>query len=142
GGRARTGYTGLGTVPTPLERAGDFSQSFAQGPVSVFDPSTRAPYPGNRVPSVLQNRASLGLLPFIPLPNQPGAVQNYQFVTSVPLNYDSVGMRVTYNLTKKDRLDSSFNLRNTSSSSEQLFGFQDHLEGLGFSESLSWSHTL
>jgi len=42
------------------------------------------------------NRASLGLLPFIPLPNQPGAVQNYQFVTAVPSNSDSGGARLTY----------------------------------------------
>src|SRR5439155_16763541 len=44
GGRSRNGYSGVGTVPTALERSGDFSQSFAQGPVSIFDPNTRVTF--------------------------------------------------------------------------------------------------
>src|SRR5262249_30181787 len=141
----RNSFDRLGTVPTPLERSGDFSQSISQSvsqqPVSIFDPNTRAPFPGNRIPLNRLNSAALGLLPFIPTPNQPGAVQNYQFVSSLPSNSDNVGLRVNYNLTRKDRLDTNFNLQNRNSKTQQLFGFQDQVDGMGFSQSLGWSHT-
>jgi hypothetical protein len=142
GTRSRNGFDRLGTVPTPLERAADFSQSFTQQPVSIFDPNTRAPFPGNRIPLDRLNAAALGLLPFIPLPNQPGSVQNYQLVRSIPSNSDNIGLRLNYNLTKKDRLDSNFNHQSRNSTSQQLFGFQDTLDGSGLSESIGWSHTL
>jgi hypothetical protein len=142
GTRSRSSFDRLGTVPTPLERSGDFSQSFTQQPVSIFDPTNRAPFPGNRIPLNRLNSASLGLLPFIPAPNQPGAVQNYQSVSSLPSNSDNVGLRVNYNLSRKDRLDTNFNLQNRNSKSQQLFGFQDPIDGTGFSQSVGWSHTL
>jgi hypothetical protein len=142
GTRSRNAFNGLGTVPTALERSGDFSQSFTQQPAGIFDPNTRAPFPNNRIPLDRLNPAALGLLPFIPAPNQPGSVQNYQFVSSIPSNSDNVGLRVNYNLTKKDRLDSNFNFQNRNSNSLQLFGFRDSMDGTGFSQTLGWSHTL
>ncbi|HTM47628.1 MAG TPA: carboxypeptidase-like regulatory domain-containing protein [Bryobacteraceae bacterium] len=141
GNRSRNGVDRLGTAPTPLERAGDFSQSFTQQPVNIFDPANHAPLPGNRVPTSRLNSASLGLLPFIPMPNQPGAVQNYQLITSAPSNSDNIGLRVNYNLSRKDRLDSNFNFQNRSATALQLFGFRDRVSGDGFSQSLGWSHT-
>ena len=44
-------------MPTLLERTGDFSQSIgAQGPVTIYDPLTGSPFPGNIIP---QNRHQL-----------------------------------------------------------------------------------
>ena len=76
--RSRSPYQGTATVPTLLERSGDFSQSFTRTPVSIFDPTTGAPFVGNRIPIDRMNSAALGLLSFIPLPNHLGQVQNYQ----------------------------------------------------------------
>ena len=53
-------------------------------PVTIFDPTSGNPFPeqpGARQPDQSGGQRPLG---FIPLPNQPGAVQNYQFITSVP----------------------------------------------------------
>ena len=54
-GRNRTGTTQTATVPTALERAGDFSQSVQRGPVAIYDPLSGLPFPGNVIP---QNRIS------------------------------------------------------------------------------------
>ena len=48
--RSRNGITQTTTMPTALERGGDFSQSFAQGPVTIYDPLTGNPFPGNIIP--------------------------------------------------------------------------------------------
>src|SRR5215471_9548133 len=47
------GQTGSVTVPTALERTGDFSQSFNQSRqlYIVKDPTTGAPFPGNTIPT-------------------------------------------------------------------------------------------
>ena len=46
--RMRNGLTNTQTMPTLLERTGDFSQSIgAQGPVTIYDPLHReVPFPG------------------------------------------------------------------------------------------------
>jgi hypothetical protein len=141
--RAKNPFTATDTVPTPLERSGDFSESAVRGtPVTIFDPTTGAPFPNNQIPAFRQNPAALGLLSFIPLPNQPGAVQNYQFVTSTPQNTDNLGLRVNRTLNKTDRIDSNLNIQRRKQGSEQDFGFQDHVTGLGFSFVLGWTHNI
>jgi hypothetical protein len=45
--RSRNGTTQVGTMPTALERSGDFSQSFTTAPVVIYDPLTGNPFPGN-----------------------------------------------------------------------------------------------
>jgi hypothetical protein len=143
GTRVKNPYSAVETVPTLLERGGDFSDSSVRGsPVNIFDPSTGAPFPNNMLPASRLNPAANGLLSFIPLPNQPGAVQNYQFITSVPQNTDNLSVRVSQTLTKKDRLSVSFNLQSRSQKNSQNFGFQDKITGLGLSDSLSWTHNL
>jgi hypothetical protein len=141
--RSTNPFDAFDTVPTTLARAGDFSQSSVNGlPVNVFDPTTGAPFPGNAIPTVRLDSAALGLLRFIPAPNQPGSVQNYQFVTAVPSNSDNLSTRFNYNLTPKDRINTSFSLQRRNSGSQQDYGFQDHVTGLGFSTSLGWSRNL
>src|SRR6202011_2963676 len=123
--------------------SGDFSQSSVRGlPVTIVDPLSGVPLPNNQAPSSRIDRAALGLLSFIPLPNQPGAVQNYQFITSVPQNTDNVSARVMQTLTKKDRISVSFNLQTRDQRTSQNFGYQDKVTGLGFSDSISWTHNL
>jgi hypothetical protein len=72
-----------GTVPTTLERQGDFSQTFdAKGNLIVmYDPSsttpnakgtnyTRTAFPGNKIPNL--NAIGAAILALYPQPNQPG----------------------------------------------------------------------
>ena len=59
------------TVPTAAERIGDFSQSLDQaGNLRVItDPTTHAPFPGNRIPENRLNPNGQVLLNLMPLPN-------------------------------------------------------------------------
>ena len=75
----------LSTVPSELERAGDFSRSFNSNKSlqQIFDPETtrldavskkylRAPFAGNRIPSSRFDPVALNIVKYMPMPNQPG----------------------------------------------------------------------
>jgi TonB-dependent receptor-like protein len=142
GTRGRNAFDRISTVPTAAERAGDFSQSVARGPVVVFDPLTKQPFPSNRIPSWMFDQAASGLLSYIPPPNLSSRVQNYQFVTSIPQSSDNVSLRLNHSLTGKDQLSGSFNLQRRQSETAQLFGFRDETDGRGVSASIGWTHNL
>jgi trimeric autotransporter adhesin len=133
----------VGTVPTLAERNGVFSQTLVNGVVpTIYDPATGAPFPGNVVPSSLFNPAAAGLLQYIPLPNLPGTVQNFDFVTAVPADTDNVSIRLNQNLGKNDRLALTESFQRRKSDTAQLFGFLDPSTGLGDNTNLSWTHNV
>ncbi|MGH9657124.1 MAG: carboxypeptidase regulatory-like domain-containing protein, partial [Bryobacteraceae bacterium] len=63
--------SGLVTVPTDLERAGNFSQSLDLNArlIVVSDPNTRAPFPGNLVPASRLDPNGTALLKVFPAAN-------------------------------------------------------------------------
>ena len=86
---------GLGSVPTPAQRAGDFSQTLnsAGKLYTIYDPLTvaknpafdstksvsltnlqylRTPFANNQIPSTRFNQVALNVLKDVPLPNQSG----------------------------------------------------------------------
>src|SRR6266852_7417330 len=72
------------TVPTLDERKGDFSKSASNGrPVTIKDPTTNAPFPGNRIDPERWNQYGLQLMNVYPAPNllgvDPGYNDQYQF---------------------------------------------------------------
>ncbi len=142
GTRARSPYDNISTLPSLLERGGDFSQSIVRGPVTVYDPLTRQPFAGNRIPLSRINSASLGMLSLFPLPNQPGQVQNFQQISSVPQNSDNFSVRLSRTLTKKDRVSGSFNMQRRSGANTQLFGFHDTSSGNGISSDITLTHNI
>ncbi|HUZ05107.1 MAG TPA: TonB-dependent receptor, partial [Acidobacteriaceae bacterium] len=87
------------TVPTLAERGGDFSQftGTGTGVVPIYDPATGQQFSGNRIPAGDINQQAQALLQYIPLPNQPGAQQNFQYLTTAQTNSTRVGMRFTHN---------------------------------------------
>lgn len=140
GTRSRSPYNSVSTLPSALERTGDFSQSVARGPVVIYDPLTQQPFPGNQIPASRINPAAAGLVSFFPIPNLPGQVQNYQIVSSVPQNTDNFGVRTFSSVTGKDRVGGGFNLQQRSSQSTQLFGYRDQVDGRGLSANAMWTH--
>ena len=90
------------TVPTLLERQGNFSQTtyttgLLQGqPVEIFDPATNTAFPNNTLPQI--SPIASGLLQYIPMPNLPGNYQNFHFVTSANNNSDDLNVRVNHTL--------------------------------------------
>lgn len=86
GSREGVPRANVNTVPTALERNGDFSESRVRVganavPVSIFDPAStrlqgsifvRDAYPGNRIPATAISPIARQLLTLYPLPNNPG----------------------------------------------------------------------
>jgi hypothetical protein len=130
------------TVPTPAERAGDFSSALLAGnPVSIFDPLGGAPFPGNVLPAGRINPASVTLLKYYPNQLYPGIIQNYSVAVASPSESRSIGLRLNGPVTTKDTL--SFNQQysgNDSTSKSNIFGFTDTGSGYGLSSSVGWRH--
>lgn len=105
------------TVPTELQRNGDFSQTrTATGvPITIYDPLTTVPdpakpgsyirtaFPDNRIPDSRINPVSKSVMRYIPLPNLPGlantGAQNYFSTSPAPIDKNHVNLRLDYNLT-------------------------------------------
>jgi hypothetical protein len=91
GGRNTNPYDQYSTVPTLGERQGDFSALSTQ----IVDPKTGQPIAGNKITNI--DAAAQSLLQFIPVPNLPGTVNNFHFVTSLPQNNDQISLRLIHN---------------------------------------------
>ncbi len=110
------------TVPTALERTGNFSQSVDNNgnPFTIKDPTTNAPFPGNVIPGNRLYAPGIALLKFLPLPNvqvacsqEPGAagcLKGYNYQSQVSDQYPRREdlARLDYNLTSKMRIFGSF----------------------------------
>ncbi len=140
GNRGQNPFQGIATLPTLSQRGGDFSEPLNL-PFQIFDPNGRLPFAGNRVPASRIDSISRGLMTFIPLPNQPGAIQNYQYVTSVNNASDQFSVRLNHSFSRKDRVDAGVNLQWRDARNAQLYGFRDSTSGLGMSWSPAWTHT-
>jgi hypothetical protein len=139
--RARNGITNTQTMPTLLERTGDFSQSIgAQGPVTIFDPLSGSPFPGNVIPSNRINPASLGLLRFYPNPNAPGFRQNYQAPITTVNNSDNVNSRLNQTIGKKDRLNGGVGYQGSNNTTPNIFNFVDTGTGRNITANVAWGH--
>lgn len=110
--------TALGrvTAPTELERNGDFSQSLDLNNrlITVRDPVTQTPLPGNRVPASQIDRSGQALLKVFPLPNFldrtiSGGNYNYlfQWVNKTPQRTETV--KLDYNLNPRNLAFFTFN---------------------------------
>jgi hypothetical protein len=99
GKRGENPFQQFSTVPTLLERHGNFSQTtYTSGaeagqPVEIYN-TKNVPFPNNTIPKI--NPVAAGLLAFIPLPNLPGDDQNFHFVTSANNDTDDLNMRVNH----------------------------------------------
>jgi trimeric autotransporter adhesin len=102
GKRGEQPFDQFSTVPTLLQRQGNFSETtyttgpFAGSPVEIFDPVSHMPFPNNTIPQI--NPTAKGLLAYIPEPNLPGNIQNFRFVTSVNNSSDDLNIRVNRSL--------------------------------------------
>ena len=161
----------LTTVPTALERAGDFSQTRgANGqPIVIYDPATtmpspsgsgfvRAPFAGNRVPVNRMDAVALNVLRYWPEPNQPGdpttGRNNFYATGSAKVNTDNFDVRIDQVLAANRRLFGRYSYRRSLDAPPQLFpGDTGVAEGrinlndwgqnfvLDYSDSV-WGHTV
>jgi hypothetical protein len=109
-----------GTVPTALERSGDFSNTLDSTGhmIPIYDPATTAVNPngngyvrslfaGNAVPATRVDRLSANVLKFMPLPNAtPDSaltnVNNFLALPSSPIDQDVLDTRLDHRFNDKD----------------------------------------
>jgi len=102
GRRGSNPFDQFSTVPTLLERQGNFSQTtytsgaLAGQPVKIVDPATNTIFPNSTLPQI--NPIANALLQYIPKPNLPGSYQNFHFVTSENNDSDDLNVRVNHTL--------------------------------------------
>ena len=101
------------TVPTQLERNGDFSQSHEGdgSPVRLKDPfNNGAPYANNMIPASQINADGRKILNFYPQPNVPGKDPSFNYQTQVSDNFPRREdlIRGDYNISDKWHLYSRY----------------------------------
>jgi hypothetical protein len=114
------------TVPTDLEKQGNFSQVLAADGSStqLYDPSSatltgstinRTPFPGNTIPKNQLNAVALAYLQYYPSPNvvptRADGFQNFGSNATSNDNYNNEMGRLDYNMSDRSRL--TFNIRRT-----------------------------
>jgi hypothetical protein len=78
------------TVPTALERTGDFSQSHDAGgsPLTILDPlNNKQPFAGNKIPQNRLNADGMKILNFYPQPNALGKDPAFNYQTEASNQY-------------------------------------------------------
>jgi trimeric autotransporter adhesin len=85
------------TVPTGLERAGNFSQLRGPtgGPVPIYPPGQSAPYPNNTIDRPL-DPVALALLEYLPRANLNSTGLNYRLITPQGTHTNTIGAGYTH----------------------------------------------
>jgi hypothetical protein len=109
-----TGGTAWQTVPTPLQRGGDFSQTFnGSGKlIRIYDPATtsgnvRTQFPNNQVPIARFDTVAANAVGYWPDPNQPGSItgaNNFSANTRPTQDRDILIGRVDHQFSESDQL--------------------------------------
>jgi Carboxypeptidase regulatory-like domain len=92
------------TMPTALERAGNYSQTTTTTgkPIPITDPTTLQPYPGNVIPASRISPAGFAMLNLFPLPfaTDPTGQRQYNAIYQFPLHdpHEDRILRLDYNV--------------------------------------------
>jgi Carboxypeptidase regulatory-like domain len=107
--------TGTYTMPSALERRGDYSQSFAKDGKLVkiiYDPATttagtfvRQPFPNNVIPIGQQDAAARKMMDNLwqanTTPDDPTLLNNFKYLNELDFHYYNYSARVDYNISDK-----------------------------------------
>jgi hypothetical protein len=132
------GGTMISTVPTVLERGGDFTDLYnpatppAGGstainpcngqpvyPGEIFDPSTqqvvngtpcRLPFAGNKITTPISTVAT-NVLAYTPSPTQPGLINNFYYPFTQPINNTTNTIRIDASPSARQKLFASYSSR-------------------------------
>ena len=138
--RFSQGGSYIGTVPTLLQRAGDFSQTrnAAGNLIPIFDPATtrpnpanpsqflRDPFPGNIIPRNRWNPTFARMLDYIPLPNAAGnpntAAGNFVTTAANRIDKNTFSVRLDHQLNERHRISGRFNYDDTPLNRPNFYG--------------------
>jgi hypothetical protein len=132
-----------GTVPTALERSGDFSQSRDTNgaPFVIYDPRStrldpdrpagttryvRSLFPGNVIPASLIHPMAAALMKYYPQPNQPGLglsdINNFYVAAANSLDGDRVDVRLDHQISERHTFFTHYNWFENLNSMPLVFG--------------------
>jgi hypothetical protein len=131
GAGSAAGLPTVTSVPTALQRTGNFSQTLASNgnPIIIYDPGltvpnpnspgnyVRTPFQGNMIPASRINSVSAAVLQYIPLGNNPGnpvtGLNNYQISASENEQDNNVSLKMDHHFSDNTslmwRFSESFN---------------------------------
>ncbi len=134
------GMTVQGTLPTELQRAGNFSatRNQAGAVIAIFDPLTSRPDParpglfirdafaGNLIPAARINPVSRALLGLTPLPNTAGnpitSVNNYFSPRSTRIGKDLISIRGDHSFSDNHKIFLRYSANDTLNDRPNLYG--------------------
>ncbi len=108
------GATFVNTVPTALDRTGNFSdQRFTvynpySTTVNAQGQTVRTPFPNNTIPPNLINQVGSTIVNLYPLPNAPGLINNYIDTFDNTLNDNGGNVRIDNRFSEKDSIFSRY----------------------------------
>ena len=141
--RERSLASFTGTVPTALERTGDFSRSLDAGGklIQIYDPRTtrldparpvgttryiRDVFTGNMVPAAQIAALGTNLFKSYPLPNQPGRglsnVDNYYIAAANSIDANRMDLRVDHRISSRHQIFGRFDWFSNLNAQPLVFG--------------------
>jgi hypothetical protein len=137
GHRDQSATTMLTTMPTPLQLAGDFSQTFRSNgkPYVIYNPYDtyetedglmRRPFEGNVIPPEMQNPASLKILKYYPAATSDGDpvthLNNFYKQGVNASRGDKVDIKIDHNISERQRITSRYSVNWDRSNPANLLG--------------------
>ena len=139
----------FGTVPTNLERIGDFSRTFfrsgplAGNPIEIVDPNSGQYFPGAVIPGQMLNSTAQEILEFVPLPNREDPFLNYFQQSKLQNQSYRVNLRLNVPLLESLRLNSTYNINLSDRDQFSLFpDLAGNSNGRGQRLNLRFNHSL
>ena len=106
GQRQTIGRTVISTVPTLLQRQGNFSEAIGGRVPVIYDPATTVPvagggvtrtqFPNNAIPVERMDRVARALLDRYPLPTSAGSANNFRRVDNETVDQDQFSLRIDH----------------------------------------------
>lgn len=135
GTRRIKGATFIGTVPTDLQKQGDFSQTFNSSGalVKIYDPFSTDPstkqrtqFADNKIPAGRMDPVALKIMSYYPEPNTTGSqyTNANNFVSNAPVSVfqDLGSVRIDQNVTPKYHLSGRYAYSRTALTQPNVFG--------------------
>jgi hypothetical protein len=108
------------TVPTLLNRAGDFSDITGR----IYDPASnpRVPFDGNRIPLTRLDPVALAALNYFAAPNLPGLANNFAGSSANTLHRDIVVGRLDHYFSSSDTVTARYYINDASTNNSGTYG--------------------
>lgn len=140
-----TATTQAARMPTALERAGDFSQTFDNfgRAVQIIDPRTGAPFANGIIPSDRISPQARSLLGYYPQPNAAaGALLNYQAPIISSVRMDSVQSRITQIVNQRNQVLGTIAYQRATTDTRSMFGFDDTIASSAADVTVMWNRRI